>query len=117
MARAKPALQSFIETFVGGRYNVAIEEVTLTTSASRFIDNDFERMAITVINTGSEDCRLLTDNSVAASKGIVLGQGGGSVSMNPQEDLALVGWEWWGVVGTGTTTLTVITVTRYNEGG
>ncbi len=113
MARGKPALQTFIENFVGGNYVVAITNVTVTTTPTRVAQNDFERMALTFINVGAADLHMTPSNTVTSSQGIALGHDGGSLSLAANEDLALVGWDWWAVVATGTTTVTVVTVTRY----
>lgn len=114
--RMRPALQSFVETFVGGNYVATVTQVTVTTTPSRVMQNDMERMAATIINTGTTDVRLLPDIGVSTVKGVVLAQGGGNMSLVANEDLTLVGYDWWAVVSAGSTTLEVITTTRYNPG-
>lgn len=115
--RGKPALQSYIEALVGGNYVVAVENVTVTTSPTLVLPNDFERMAATLINTGTVDVRIAPILTVAANMGVVLGASGGNLSLVAAEDLALVGWSWFAVVASGTTTITRVTTTRFNPGG
>lgn len=114
--RTKPALQSFIEDFVGGNYVVEVATVTVTTTPTRVLSNDFERMAAVIINTGATDCKITPSNVVTTTLGIVLGNGGGNLSMSANEDLALVGWDWYALTASSTTTLTVMTIKRYNPG-
>lgn len=114
--RGKPALQKFIEDFVGGNYVVTVSQVTVTTTPTRIVPNDFERMALTIINTGSVDLRCLPDMSVTNIKGIVLGALGGNLNLVANEDLALTGWDWYAVCASGSTTVELITITRYSAG-
>ncbi len=113
--RRRTALQSFIETFVGGNYVVTVTNVTVTTAPTRIVQNNFERMTFTVTNMGNVDIRFAPNNLVSANNGVVLGSAGGGVSLIANEDLAMVGWDWWGICATGSTIVTVFEVTRYGE--
>lgn len=114
--RYKPALQSFIETFVGGNYVVAVFNVTVTTTATRVLQNDFERMASTLINVGAVDLKITPTDVVSDTEGIALAASGGNLCLVANEDLALVGYDWWAKTATGSTTVTVMTLTRYKGG-
>lgn len=110
----KPALQQFIEDFVGGSFTVAISNPTVNTVATQVAGNNFERMSLTVINSGSVTVTLLPQNNVSASMGIQIAANGGSVSLDAQEDLALVGWSWYAVTAAIPGTVTVVETIRFN---
>lgn len=112
----KPALQQYIESLVGGQFTVTISMVTVTTSATKLVGNNFERMALVMINTGTVNAVILPDISVSTTNGITLNANGGSVTLNAHDDLALVGWNWNGVVNAATTTFTCMEIVRYNAG-
>lgn len=114
MARNKPALQQFIEEYVGGQFTVAVTQVTVTTSATKLLANNFERMAALIINTGAANISMNPGPTVTTTMGVQLGAGGGFASLDAQEDLALVGFDWWAVVSALTSTVTVIEIIRYN---
>ena len=114
--RGKPALQSWIENFVGGNYVVAVNDVTVTTAPTRILQNDFERMAATVINGGVEQIWTKPSPVVDTTSGVILGEGGGNMILTAYEDLAMVGWDWWAVTSTGTSAITVVTVTHISGG-
>lgn len=110
----KPALQQYVEDLVGGQFTVQITMPTIGTVPTKVVGNNFERMALTIINTGSVSLLLSPLVSVAAAQGIILGAAGGSLSVNARDDLILPGWEWWGLGSGGTPTTLVIEVLRYN---
>lgn len=113
MAQGKPALQSFIESFVGGNFVVTVENVAVTTTPTRVLQNNFERMAAAIINVGANAIRVTPGQTVTSTMGIVLGDSGGNLSLSANEDLAMVGWDWWAQTVTSTSTVTVMYLTRY----
>ena len=116
MATGKPSLQDFVEKFVGGNYFVRVSEVTVTTSPTRVLQGDMERMAATIINTGAEQISVSPLRTVTATNGVILGEGGGSLALQANEDLVLVGWDWWAVTSAATTTVVTMEVIRFNQG-
>jgi hypothetical protein len=111
-----PALQSFVEAFVGGNYVVAVNTITVTTSPTLVLSNSMERMAAGIVNVGATGLKITPTNTVSNTQGIDLGANGGNLVLVANEDLVMVGWDWWAQVPTGTTTVTVFTVTRYQGG-
>lgn len=109
------ALQAHIESKVGGRFYVQITSVNVGASATKLVDHNFERMGLVLINTGSNDASVAPQSSVTTSTGILLGKNGGNASLDADEDLALVGWEWWAIPQASTTTFLCIEVIRYQE--
>ncbi len=110
--RVTPALQAFIENFVGGGFNVTIDTVTLGAVPVMVLPNNFERMSAAIINTGTDNVAVAPNKQVSNTNGVLLGSRGGNLSLIAQEDLALVGWDWWGYASSGAPTVTVIQITR-----
>lgn len=110
----KPALQGFIEDFVGGSFTVAVSTVTVGATFTKIASNNYERMALTIINTGNQNVTILPSISVTTTMGVILAANGGAISLDAQEDLAAVGFEWDGIVSALTSTMTVIETIRYN---
>lgn len=109
-----PALHAFIENEAGGTVNVVIRQVSVGGSAALVLPANFERMAAAIINTGTANLAAAPTNQVSFTNGILLGASGGGVSLAAKDDLALVGWDWWGVSATGTITVTVMEIIRIN---
>lgn len=107
------AAQSFIEGEFGGPTTESDSEITLAATATKVCDNDPERLSLTIINLGTNQCHIVFDNAPSTSRGIILVAGGGSVSMNVREDGTLPTREWWGVADSGTTNLAVIAMRRF----
>lgn len=114
--RRRPALQQYVEKVVGGNYVTAMSDVAVTTAATKLIDNNMERMSLTFINVGAEEVLLAPKQGVTTTSGIVLGPLGGNLNLNAVEDLVLVGYDWWAIGNGGSSTVTVIAVTRYGDG-
>ena len=115
MARA--ALHAFIEEKVGGQYFLQTLNPSVNGTASKILPNNFERMAVTVINTGPTDMTVMFSNGVTTTNGILLGKNGGGLSMSADEDLALVGWEMWAVTAGSSTTAFTAEVIRFAATG
>lgn len=108
-----PALQSYIEGVVGGRFNVQVSTVAVGASSTKLVGPNFERMALAIINSGGVNGVILPDLSVTLTKGITLNANGGSMTLNAHDDLALVGWEWFAISSGGGTTFTIMEIVRY----
>ncbi len=108
------ALQSYIEGLVGGQFTVQLSTVTVNTSSTKLVANNFERMALMLINTGSTNAAVLPSMAVSSTNGVILNANGGSMTLNAHDDLALVGWEWDGITASSSTTFTVMEILRYS---
>lgn len=112
----KPALQEYIEGLVGGAFYVQVTQVTCTAAATKLMSNNFERMAAVFIDTGAVNVSVGPQNTVTPTMGIVLGSNGGSLNLIASEDLALVGYDWWGITSASSSTVTVVEIIRYRPG-
>jgi len=76
---------------------------TVGTSVTRILRADPDRVAVILLNLGGNDLYISPDEAPSATRGIYVGANGGSVVMLWNEDLILVGNEWFGVAPGGTT--------------
>lgn len=109
----KAALHAYIESVVGGAFNVQTSQVTLGAAATRVLQANFERMAAVIINISAVDIYVLMNNGVSSTNGIKLGANGGALTLSANPDLAMVGWDWWAIPASATPTITVIETIRY----
>jgi hypothetical protein len=71
--------------------------VTVGTTTTRVLDNNPRRVAWMMVNISVNQGFANFDNSVSSSNGIILGAGGGSVSVEVDEDGETPAWEVFGV--------------------
>lgn len=82
----------------------------LQVAATRFLAPSDDRLAFVIINTGVNAAYILNANDVTAANGVLLAANGGNVAMVHQEDLFLVGDEWWGLAPGGAVNILVLEV-------
>lgn len=80
---------------------------TVTTTPTRILPNNPGGLQVTIINTGSNDLNLWTDNSVSATKGIRIAANGGSYEIDFTRFGTMPTREWWAVALSSTTTVSV----------
>ncbi len=83
------------------------EDESINTTASICARSDGGRLALTIVNLGSNAVYLRPGAAPSSTVGIRLSDGGGSMSMNYRDDYSVVGKEWQAVTASGTTTLYV----------
>lgn len=82
------------------------------TSAVEFLRQDPNRVAFLIVNLGVSDLYVGLGPDVASTKGIIIGNSGGSMSVNYKEDGDLPGRSWWILSASGTVnfhTMAVVT--------
>lgn len=109
------ALEAYLREQFGGRFTVESSTVSIATTLTKAIDNDFERMGLTFINIGANDIHLTPSRDASSSKGVLLGANGGFLSLVAKDDLILVGWSWFAVATTSATDLLIFSVKRYAD--
>lgn len=80
---------------------------SVLTTATQILHSDPGGLQITVVNLGTNDLYLWTDNGVSASKGIQLQANGGSYEIDFTRFMTLPAREWWAIAPAGTTTVSV----------
>lgn len=113
MASNVTAIAEYLRREYGGDYQVATSTVALGVAPTRVVDHKFERMGLTMINVGANPCYLSPDGLTSTTHGIFLAANGGVASLNVRDDLALVGYEWYGIQSGGATSVYAIEVVRY----
>lgn len=106
--------------FIEGEFEGPVDEqsgdVSVTITPTRFVNDDPEALALTILNLGSTSAYIMLDDTVSSTHGILLVGGGGSVSLNVRDDQTLPARAWWAVTATGTTDLTWLRTRRYALG-
>lgn len=109
------ALSDFLAKEFGGRFIVQVSLASVGVAAAKVVDHNFERMGLVFVNVGTSPIFVLTDGTVTTSKGIDLVANGAAVTMTARDDLALVGWEWFGISAAASQSLLVMEILRYRE--
>lgn len=107
-----PALRAYIETLAGGACNIVVSQVSIGAASTQVLSNNFERMAAAIINTSAANITVVPGIAATVTSGVQLGANGGGITLNAQQDLALVGWNWNAIPSAGTVTITVMEVIR-----
>jgi hypothetical protein len=97
----------------GVRSQAAQKTVSVGVAAVQIVPNNPQRLALTIINLSTNSVYIALDNSVAATKGMVLQPTGGSATFSLDEDFQMVGWEIWGIATGAASAVYVIEVTEY----
>lgn len=82
----------------------------MTTTGTRILPFNGGRLAMSIINTGSNPVLILNGPTVSSTKGIYIPANGGILSMTVRNDFNLPAQEWWGLTTTSTSTIAVLTV-------
>lgn len=76
-------------------------------TATKVVTNNPNRVALSFSNLGNQNVYLWYDNSVSATKGILLAGGGGSLDLNWRDDFTRISNEWWAIAPGGAEPITV----------
>lgn len=107
------AAQSYIEGTFGGPTEEVDGEVSVGVAVKRLVDNNPERLALTIVNLGVSDVYVWIDDQVGATRGILLLANGGTMSTNVVDDQTLPTRAWWAVTASGDTNLAYLFTQRY----
>lgn len=110
-----PALVQLIEGEVGGRFQSKRSKITVGTSATKLVNNNFDRLALAFFNYSGNVITLDIDSDITATQGIQLLNNGSSASFIWRDDLTLVGDEWYAVSSAAGGLVFVLEVVRYSE--
>lgn len=108
------AAQSFIEGEFGGpTEEQSVEKSVGTSTAVRVVENDPERLALVLINLGSNTIYVMFDDLVSTTRGLILQPSGGFMSVNVRSDQTLPTREWYALASGGTSDIFAIETRRY----
>jgi hypothetical protein len=105
------ALQHLQAKF-GGIFAEFEHNANITVAVSQPIGNNADRLALLIVNTGANPVTLSTSPTMTAVQGFVLGAGGGSVSMDVDEDFTLVTRDLFALSSAGNTTIYILELIR-----
>lgn len=89
------SVHDLIEQRLGVEVDFRFGEIdTVGTTVSIAARNDPGRAAILMVNLSTNTITVRPINLATTAQGIVLGQGGGAVSMNWQDDLIIPTFQW-----------------------
>lgn len=106
------ALSEFVKKQFGVNTVTHINPITDTvqTTATKILNNNPDRLAVVIINLGSNPVYVSVKPDVSTSKGIRLATNGGGLILNAKDDLELVGYEFWAIADGGSSTIFVMEV-------
>lgn len=87
----------FTQKKFDGNTRSTLRAVNVGTATTRVLDNNPRRVHCAMVNISVNQGFFLDSNAVTSSNGILLGAGGGSVTMSVEEDGESVAWEWFGL--------------------
>jgi len=89
--------------------NPSIPNATVTV----VVDGNGDRVALVIINTGTNDAYVSIDPNITAPNGIKIANSGGSFTIDVTEDFTLPSRRWYGWCPTGTTQFFVLEMIRF----
>lgn len=107
-----PAPVLFLRDRFGGDFEETDGVVDVDAAAILIARNDPECVALTIINTGTDDVYLAPNNKVSTAAGIELNPGG-SLSLTVRDDATLPTREWWAIGASAGQTVYFLRVRRY----
>ena len=102
------SLHELIEAQLGVNVQVRLSTFAAGVTSQRALDNNPNRVALTITNLGANEVYLLPDFGVSATAGIRLNQNGGSVSLQWEYDLDVIAYNWYVITSVGTSIIQMI---------
>lgn len=111
--QAVQPLTSFISTKVKGNFTAQNKSVSVQTTTTDLLPNNFGRMSVVMSNFGSYDIFVWPGELPAGASGIKIGADGGVLTLSAGDDLVLVGYDWSGIAPAGASDLLIVAVEEY----
>ena len=109
----KGAARVFTNSQLGGPTTEQESQVALNTVNLTFVvNNNAERVGLTVVNIGANDAFLEITSGGAGTPGLHLSANGGTVNMNVRDDFTLPSRAFYGYSTVGATTVYVLEIIR-----
>lgn len=105
-------LKDVIERLYGVKTDMRVNPVAsqIGATATQLLKNNPDRLAWTLINLGTEAVYLAFTPDVAATKGIYVAAGGGTMGLLFSEDFELVTYPIWGIGAVGSDNIYLVEV-------
>lgn len=99
----------------GGPVEEADTTVLVTTSATKLVGNNPDRVMLMFVNLAGAPVFVLPGNNPSATNGISISQNGGSMVTIVRDDGTLPTREWYGVSTSGSASVYVLELRRFAE--
>lgn len=113
MSPQMTAVEQYIRDQFAGAFAGLPKEVSIATSSTSIVPNNFERLGLVLVNLGSYNVYVKPASDVTTTSGILLAKLGGFISMNVRDDLVLPAYSWYGIADGGASDIFVVEVNRY----
>lgn len=100
---------------VGGIFETVTSTVTVTTTSTRILRQNPERVGYLLINTGNSRVDLSFEQVIVTGESIPLGPGGGSLSVSVEEDFTMSTYPLFGQAITASSTVRIIEIVRVSD--
>lgn len=106
------AAYTFSEAQLRGDVRVNLKNPTVTTTAAQLVENNADRVELTIFNTGANPIFVLPGEGVSLTNGIQLVANTGFITFKLRDDFALTGYDFSAIASGGSSVITVIEVIR-----
>jgi len=106
------AALAYTQQLLGGPVFEQDSSVTTSANIQQLVPGNGDRVALVIINTGSNDAMIWLDSTISSTVGIRIAASGGSVTMEVTEDFTLPSRQWFCLQINGATPLAVIELVR-----
>lgn len=107
IVRTTGAARWWVEKELAGPTRIVTNTFNTQNSATLLVNNSPDRVNLVITNNGGFNIAVTPFANGSPTTGIILGAGGGNVTMNVRDDFELVSQNWWGISVGGATTTTV----------
>lgn len=106
------AAYTFSEAQLRGDVRVNLKNPAVTTTAAQLVENNADRVELTIFNTGANPIFVLPGEGVSLTNGIQLVANTGFITFKLRDDFALTGYDFSAIASGGSSVITVIEVIR-----
>lgn len=106
VVRTTGAARWWTEKELAGPTRVVPTTLNVQNSATQIVNNSPDRVNLVITNNGGFNIAITPFANGSPTTGIILGAGGGNVTMNVRDDFELVAQNWFGISVGGATTTT-----------
>lgn len=106
VVRTTGAARWWTEKELAGPTRIVLTTLNVQNTATQIVNNSPDRVNLVITNNGSFNIAITPFANGSPTTGIVLGAGGGNVTMNVRDDFELVSQNWFGISVGGATTTT-----------
>jgi hypothetical protein len=111
------AVLEFVRSQFGGDVTEVESNPTIGNAVTDVCTNNGDRVALVIVNVGTQNLFLNLNSGVSSTNGIELSGGGGVIGLNARDDFTLPARNWKGISPLGNTNVYVLEIIRINRQG